>query len=243
MSRRRFPDLVVSAVVSTGILLAGFVSPVLAQGSDELFAGDSVRVAIPVLVMGDSEAVESRHLVGSVLKIEGREVTVIARGRSTCTAGLSHGEGPICNLGPLTYHTVVLGEASIQKRQVVGNRTTRTLLGGLAGAAALGAVGYAVGGRLGFDSDGGCRAGPGFSCDDSDRLPGETALEAKERRAAEQKASDQRRGALFFGVIGGTLGAMFGRKLSVGWIDISPSVPADPGEPWGLSLHLPAGAR
>ncbi len=238
MSRRRYLHPLRCAAVTAGALTAGLPSSALAQGSDELFAGDSVRVELPGSDASDPAAVE--RFVGSVLKVEGRQVTVIAREPPRCMAGLAHGEGPTCSLGPLIYHTVELGTVRIERRQVRSDRTTRMLLGGVAGGAALGAAGYALGPSLGFGSAGGCRAGPGLSCD-SDRLPGETAAEAEERLAAEQKVSDQRRGALFFGVIGGTLGAMLGRRLSVGWVDIHPTVPAARDEPWGLSLHLPAG--
>jgi hypothetical protein len=54
-----------------------------------------------------------------------------------------------------------------------------------------------------------------------------------------QRSADQLKGALFFGVIGGTAGAIFARKLAAGWVRLDPMVPVTPDGSWGLAVTLP----
>lgn len=186
--------------------------------TDPLFAGDSVRV--------------DGSVVGRVLSVEGNHFTLLSRGKPVCRAGQMHGDAPICDPAPVQRQTLALDEVKLERRMARGNRTAWTLIGGVAGTALFAGAGYLIGPSVGFGKVDGCLSGEiSTFCEDP---------VTRERLLAEQEARDQKRGALFFGVIGGTFSAIMARKLSVGWIEIHPVAPATPDEAWGVGFTLPS---
>jgi hypothetical protein len=190
------------------------------EATSELFAGDSVRV--------------DGVLVGRVLRVEGSTATVLSREKPKCRAGEGHGDAPICDPAPVIRRDIDLRYSTVERRMQKGNVTKRTAVGGVLGAVAFGALGYVVGPSIGFGKVDGCVPVPGSAipCDPDDVVPADE-LEAR------QKQSDQRRGALFFGVVGGTASAILARKLSTGWVRFEPALPVGEGEPWGLTVVIP----
>jgi hypothetical protein len=90
-----------------------------------------------------------------------------------------------------------------------------------------------IGPSIGFGKVDGCLiASATTGCLAQDVVPADV-LEARQRR------SDQTKGALFFGVIGGTATAIFARKLSSGWVTLEPAVPMHPDDTWGLRVEIP----
>ena len=208
------------------VLLAALIgSPASAQMSSDsqtptnLFAGDSIRV--------DGE-------VGRILSIEGPRMTVVTRGEPRCRAGQMHGDAPICDPAPLIRNSYDVREALIERRNVPSNLMLRTIGAGLLGGAAFGAVGYLVGPEIGFGKIEGCvdSSESSLQCSPQNRIP-------RDEFEAEQKRADQRRGAIFFGAIGGTLTAILVRKLSVGWVRVEPTFGAVPSSSWDVSVTLP----
>ena len=63
---------------------------------------------------------------------------------------------------------------------------------------------------------------------------------SREQLDAEQTMRDQRRGAFFFGLVGGTFTAIMARKFTVGWVRIDPTVPARAEDGWGMSFTVPS---
>jgi hypothetical protein len=190
-----------------------------AQEAVRLFAGDSVRVD------GD--------IVGRILNIEGPTIVVISREKPRCRAGERHGEAPICDPAPLVRHTMDVGEVSIERRMEKPHLMLRTMVGGILGAGAFGTAGYFIGPEIGFGRVEGCVMGG------SDCSTGEPRY-TQEKIDALQKASDHKKGAFFFGVIGGTATAILVNRLSKGWVHIQPVVAVGNSEPWGLSFSMPA---
>lgn len=185
----------------------------------QLFAGDSVRI--------------DGSLVGTVLSIEGPRMTVVSRGAPRCRAGEMHGDAPLCDPAPIFRQEMDLSTVSVERRMQKGHMTARTFVGGLIGAAAFGAAGYFIGPEVGFGKVG-CPLVVGTTPICSNPLePSELA-----RR---QKVSDQRKGVVFFGLVGGTFTAIMARKLSVGWVHVEPALPRSPADPWGLSFSVPSG--
>lgn len=218
--RRRLTPLggglsVFLALLSTG---AGQVS---AQAeSVQLFAGDSIRI--------------DGTTIASVLAIDGNRLVAISRAKPRCRAGERHGEAPICDPAPLIRQDVDLREATIEKRAPKGNVNRRTMVGGVLGGATFAAVGYLVGPYIGFGKV------PGWECVEVTNPIGcPDGPVPRDEYETIQKAQDQKRGAFFFGVIGGSAAAIFARKMSVGWVRIEPVVPVSPAEPWGVNFSLP----
>ena len=187
-----------------------------------LFAGDSVRV--------DGE------IVGRILSIEGSNMVVISREAPRCRAGQAHGEAPVCDPAPLVRHTMDVGDVVIEQRVEKPNLMLRTIGGGLLGAAAFGTAGWFFGPSIGFGRVEGCIQGASnITC-----ATGEPRYTA-EKLESLQKESDQQKGALFFGVIGGTATAVLVNKLSQGWVRVQPVMSVDPAaESWGLSVSIPS---
>lgn len=183
----------------------------------QLFAGDSVRI--------------DRSLVGRILSIEGPRMTVVSRGVPRCRAGEMHGDAPLCDPAPLIRREMELADVTIERRMQKDHLTARTLVGGVIGAAAFGVAGYFIGPEFGFGKVEGC-------VEVSDTALCSNPVERSEL-ARRQKIADQRKGVFFFGVIGGSFVAIMARKLSVGWVEIQPSIPVSPMEPWGLSFEIP----
>ena len=196
------------------------------------------------LGLNELGAVVNQRFVGRVLYVDGRSLTMIARAAPKCRAGLMYGDAPICDPAPMTQRTIDLGQVTIQRHQSGDHLTTRMVVAGVLGGAAFGAFGYVVGPRLGFGKVGGCQEVTGTSfCTDFDGLTGEEIQDASERHDVEQLISDQRRGAVFFGLLGSTVSVILARQLSVGWVDVHPTFPLDGDEPWGVALSLPTRGR
>lgn len=210
-----------AAWIVAALLVA--LAPVLnAQEAVRLFAGDSIRV--------------DGQIIGRVLSIEGRVMNVVSHEAPRCRAGLMHGDPAICDPAPLVRHTMNLDEVSIERRMRKPHFALRTVVGGLVGAAGFGFAGYVIGPEIGFGRVSGCVAGTTINgCS-----TGETRY-TPEELDARQKRSDQMKGALFFGVIGGSATVVVARKLSNGWVRIEPVVVAGPDESWGLSFSVPTG--
>ena len=200
-------------------LLAG--APLAAQEEVRLFAGDSVRV--------------DGRIVGRILSVDGSNLVVISREAPRCRAGQAHGEAPVCDPAPLVRHTLDLNEVVIEERREAPHLMLRTIGGGILGAAAFGTAGYFFGPSIGFGRVDGCLV----TDSNIDCATGETRYTADEL-AARQKRSDQRKGAFFFGVIGGSATAVLVNKLSVGWVRVQPVVSVDSASPWGLNVSVPA---
>jgi hypothetical protein len=206
-------------LLSVFLLLAHGVDVAGQDTTTELFAGDSVRV--------------DGVLIGRVLSVEGTTARVMSREKPRCRAGQAHGEAPVCDPAPMIRRDVDLRYSTVERRMVKGNLNQRTAVGGLVGAAVFGAAGYLIGPSIGFGKVEGCsEINLSDGCTSEDFIPADE-LDAK------QKKADQWKGALFFGVIGGTASAVITRKLSTGWVRFEPTLPAGTGEPWGLTVVLP----
>lgn len=165
--------------------------------------------------------------------MEGNYFTFLSRGKPVCRAGQMHGDAPICDPAPMLRETLALDEVSLERRATKSNQGLWTLGGGLLGVAAFGAVGYAIGPSVGFGKVAGCTA----------EDVGETYCPnpvTREELDADQKSRDQRIGAFFFGLVGGTFTAIMARKMTVGWVRINPTMPVLPEEGWGMSVTLPS---
>ena len=183
-----------------------------------LFAGDSVRV--------------NGAVVGRVLSVEGNYFTLISRGKPVCRAGQMHGDAPICDPAPMQRQTLALDEVSLERRATRSNQGLWTLGGAVLGTVAFGALGYGFGPSVGFGKVDSCTAaGAETYC---------VNPVSEEQLDAEQTMRDQRRGAFFFGLVGGTFTAIMARKLTVGWVRIDPTVPARAEDGWGMSFTVPS---
>jgi len=211
------------ATLFSGLALIVSASTVFGQDEDvpsELFAGDSVRI--------------DGTLVGRVLSIDGPNLVVVSRGVPTCRAGAMHGDAPICDPAPLIRREMMIQSVGIERRTQKSHINMRTIIGGLIGAAAFGVAGYYIGPTIGFGKVPGCVQVPDSAlvCDPGSEIPADEFTQL-------QLEADQRRGAMFFGAIGGSLTAILARKLSVGWVHVEPRVSLSPTDPWGVSITIP----
>jgi len=207
--------------VTGALLLLLHAGTVAAQEEARLSAGDSIRV--------------DGVMVGTVLNISGPVMTVVTRSAPRCRAGEMHGDAPICDPAPLVRHTMNLEEVTIERRLPKSRLNLRTIAGGVIGGAAFAAAGHAFGPTIGFGRVQGCLVSDSnITCSTGEQRYEPDVL------AARQKKSDQEKGMVFFGLIGGTATAILVRKLSVGWVRISPTIAVGGDEPWGLSFTLPA---
>lgn len=193
-----------------------------ARGQDttaELFAGDSVRV--------------DGVLIGRVLRVEGHTATVTSREKPRCRAGERHGEAPICDPAPVIRRDVDLRYSTVERRLQKRDPNKWTAIGAVVGGAVFAGAGYAIGPSVGFGKVDGCsEISVSQGCSPEDYVPPDELEEL-------QKKQDQRRGALFFGVIGGTASAIFARKFSTGWVRFEPSFPTNEAEGWGVTVVVP----
>mgnify|MGYP001815902512 CR=1 FL=1 len=186
--------------------------------TDELFAGDSVRV--------------DGVLIGRVIRVEGHTATVTSREKPRCRAGEGYGDAPICDPAPVIRREIDLRYSTVERRLEKRNPNAWTAIGAVVGGAAFAGLGYALGPVVGFGKVDGCPDPVVPGCSQEDYVPPDE-LEARQRQ------QDQRRGAAFFGVLGGTASAIFARKLSTGWVRFEPSFPTTGDGPWGLTVVLP----
>ena len=171
-------------------------------------------------------------VVGRVLSVEGNYFTLLSRGKPVCRAGEMHGDAPICDPAPLNRETLAINEVVLERRAAKGNATVWTLGGLVLGGAAFSALGYAIGPSVGFGKVDGCTA------EETDTYCLNPLT--REELDAQQKQQDQKRGTLFFGAVGGTFATILARKLSVGWVELKPTMPVRPEEGWGMSFTLPS---
>ncbi|MCH1572242.1 MAG: hypothetical protein L7S64_12925 [Longimicrobiales bacterium] len=223
MNRRSQPCYVRAFFFASLALLASSIdakgqSDSQASSALALFAGDSVRV--------------NGSVVGRVLSVEGNYFTLISRGKPLCRAGQMHGDAPICDPAPMQRQTLALDEVSLERRATKSNQGLWTFGGAALGTAVFGALGYAIGPSVGFGKVDSCTAeGTDTYC---------LNPVSREQLDAEQTMRDQRRGAFFFGLVGGTFTAIMARKFTVGWVRIDPTVPARAADGWGMSFTVPS---
>jgi hypothetical protein len=198
-------------------------APLSAQSGPSLVPGEVVRV--------------DRDFVGTLMSIDEATLVIIGEGEPTCWPGIGHGEGPRCDPAP-SVRRVVDWRGTTVERQLSGQgHTLRTLAGFAIGAVAFAPVGYLTGPSLGYGKVDGCArgaTGPVGYCGnpiDADVL------------ARTQRTRDQRRGALFLGVLGGTMGAFVARRLANDWLEVRPPATLASDEPWTVGLRVPAGGR
>ena len=201
------------------LLLFGMREASAQSESVQLFAGDSIRI--------------DGSTIASVVTVEGSRLITVRRAKPRCRAGERHGEAPICDPAPLIREEVDLERAIIEKRAAKGNVDVRTLVGGVVGGAAFAAAGYLLGPAVGFGKV------PQWECLEIENpIACPAGPVARDEYESIQRARDQKRGALFFGVIGGSAVAIVTRKLSVGWIRVDPLIPAAPAEAWGVNVSV-----
>ena len=202
------------------LALTSTAAPLRAQSTtSDLFAGDSVRV--------------DGVLIGRVLRVDGHTATVTSREKPKCRAGERHGEAPVCDPAPVIRREIDLRYSTVDRRLQKRNPNTWSAIGAVVGGAAFAGLGYVIGPQVGFGKVDGC---PEISvtkgCSEEDYVPPDELEQL-------QRQSDQRRGAFFFGVIGGTASAIFARKLSTGWVRFEPTFPTSGDEGWGLNVAIP----
>ena len=193
------------------------------------------------LGMNEAGISARQEFVGRIISVEGQMATLMARGQPRCRAGEMIGDAPICDPAPIIRRTIDLSQVSVERRQVKSNQTLRLIGGSLLGGAAFGTLGYAIGPRLGFGKVGGCREITGTSfCTEFQGLTAEEIAERTAQQDVDQKVSDQRRGAFFFGLVGATAAGILTKKLSAGWVAVDPIVPVRQSDAWGLEITVPS---
>lgn len=195
--------------------------------------------------LGVDEAGSSarQEFVGRIISVDGRTATLVARGQPRCRAGEMIGDAPICDPAPVIRREIDLSQVAVERRQVKSNATLRVVGGAILGGAALGAVGYLVGPSLGFGKVGGCREVTTTSlCSEFAGLTAEEIAQRTAQQEADQKMSDQRRGAFFFGIVGATAAGILAKKLSAGWVAVDPMVPIGGEEAWRIGINVPSRA-
>jgi len=219
---QRLPEVLYWRACILGLIVLGAsAGGVLGQADSaagRLLAGDSIRV--------------NGTVVGRVLSVEGNTFTLLSRGKPICRAGEMHGEAPICDPAPIQRRTLLFGEVSLERRMEKGNPALWTLGGAVLGGGISAILGYVIGPKVGFGKVDGCTA-------QESNTYCVNPISSSEL-ASEQKARDQIRGASFFGIVGGTFAAVMARKLSVGWVEFRPTVPARENGDWGVSVTVPA---
>ncbi len=122
------------------------------------------------------------------------------------------------------------------ERQLVGqSHAKRTAVGFLIGAALMAPIGYATGPSLGYGTISAC-----VEVSDS-RLCAEPIL--REEKEALQRARDQKRGAFFFSLIGGSLGAIIARRMADDWLVVQPPASFDGDGLWSMEFKVPLSER
>ena len=122
------------------------------------------------------------------------------------------------------------------ERQLVGQSyLKRTVVGFLIGAVAMGPIGYATGPSLGY--------GKIQACVEVSATQLCTVSLSQEEAEVLQRAQDQRRGAFFFSLMGGSVGAIVARRLANEWLVIQPPTSIGGDAPWSVALRVPLPAR
>jgi hypothetical protein len=201
------------AALAVLVALAGSAEGQTAP-EDGLTPGDVVRVD------GD--------FIGTLMSIEDEStLTVIGEGERRCYPGQAHGEGPRCDPAPSIRRVVDWHGTTVERQLVEVRHTRRTILGAFIGGAALAPIGYLTGPSLGYGKVDACTsAATGGFCPDPI---------TDEELDARQRSRDQLRGALLFGIVGATMGALLARTTADEWIEVHPPSSAGGG---GLSFSL-----
>ena len=192
------------------------------------------------LGMNEAGISARQEFVGRIISVEGQMATLMARGQPRCRAGEMIGDAPICDPAPIIRRTIDLSQVSVERRQVKSNQTLRLIGGSLLGGAAFGTLGYAIGPRLGFGKVGGREITGTSFCTEFQGLTAEEIAERTAQQDVDQKVSDQRRGAFFFGLVGATAAGILTKKLSAGWVAVDPIVPVRQSDAWGLEITVPS---
>lgn len=231
MSRPVIRNALLVALVATAAALAS-AEPLLAQAGGLLTPGDVVRI--------------DNDFVGTLMSIDESTLTIIGEGKPTCWPGIRHGEAPRCDPAPSVRRVIDWRGTTVERQLVERSYTKNVVLGFLIGAVAAGPIGYATGPSLGYGEisvcleDGAPFHGqstpiPGWRCP-TDPIPREEADQL-------QRAQDQKRGAFFFSLIGGSVGAIVARRLANDWLVILPPASVRGDESWSMELRLPLPAR
>ena len=193
-----------------------------AQTTDQLLAGDSIRVSFP----GGRQNFEGRVLsnVDGVLEIVGK-------GPQNCTTGRGFGARPVCDPAPTERMVIDANIAFVEQYTPAGGSF---LL--YAGGAVLGGVGMAVAGRIlgpkiGLGRIEGCQNIKGdLHC----RNPTDDFDE-------KQLASDKQRGTIFGGIFGATIVPLLIKAIQNPWVGLSAGSSDVPGFDWSFEFSVPFG--
>ena len=209
------------------LLLASLLLPstsAFAQTTDQLLAGDSIRVSFP----GGRQKFQGRVLsnVDGVLE-------VVGKGPQNCTTGRGFGSRPVCDPAP-TERLVI--DPSITLVEQYSPPGGNLLLYG--GAAVLGGVGMAIGGRIlgpkiGLGRIDGCQNIHG------DLLCRNPIDDYDEK----QLASDKRRGTIFGGLFGATIAPLLIKVLQNPWVGLRAGSGEGPGFDWSFEFSVPLGGH
>lgn len=212
LTRLRLPTLRSLGLGALSLAVLG--AHVSAQSETGVAIGDTVRI--------DGE------FVGRITSMQSSVATVLGQGEARCTAPTRHGEAPVCDPPPMVRNTYDLSTVSVE-RPSTGGKTKRLIIAGVLGGAVGAVVGRSVGPSIGF--------GQVYECV---VVYGRETCSNREFTSPEvQRASDQKRGALYFGVITGTVAVIVANKLSNDWVRVEPVVPVRAEGGWGVALTLP----
>lgn len=208
------------ALLVAGALGAG-AGHALAQDAGALTLGEVVRI--------------DHDFVGTLMSIEdGGHLRVMGAGKPTCRASLRHAEAPICDPAPTVWREVEWSDATVERQLVEIAYTRRMIVGFILGAAVAGPIGYATGPSLGYGEVSACVTDPNEPCNDP---------VSREELDQLQRSQDQKRGAGFFGVVGGTIGAIIARRTANEWVEVQPPRPGVPSDGWTVGVRVPTGGR
>lgn len=213
-----------SAAAGAATLLLIAAAPAIAQEADQgISPGDVVRI--------------DREVVGTLMSIENARLTVLTEGKPRCWPGIGHGDAPRCDPVPAIRQVFDWRSTTVERQQLQRSYAKRTIVGFILGAAAGAPFGYATGPTLGYGEVDACYVSaetPGSQCPNP--LP-QAEVESL------QRARDQKRGALFFGAVVGTAGAIIARRLADDWVEIRPPGSLGGEEGWTLGVRLRLEAR
>jgi hypothetical protein len=184
------------AVLALTLILGGSAAAVAAQAPDRLARGDLIRI--------DAE------VVGRVLSVSDGQIEVLPG-----TAELSE---------PRPDTARISRDGTVIERAAGGG--PQTGLGAAIGALAFGAVGAALGPKMGWGSERTCSGINIFGC---------TSYTAEE--------DARQTGMLVFGLVGAGLGALIGASLPYRWAEVAPVARSNGGMGWSFALAIPWPAR
>lgn len=220
LSRLRIPRTLLATLVVTPVLLATSTL-ILAQSAEMLTPGDVVRI--------------DYDFVGTLMSVEQSTLTIIGEGKPICWPGLRHGEAPRCDPAPSIRRVVDWRRATVERQLVEQSYLKRTAVGFLIGAAVMAPIGFVTGPTLGY--------GKISACVEVSETRLCTVSIPQEEADVIQRAQDQRRGAFFFSMVGGSVGAIVARRLANEWLVVQPPTSIGADAPWSLALRVPLPKR